>query len=505
MAVNTEHKNYKKNKDAITKVRDFIQGGDEVKSYIVTLPGQEYGSKDDKAYRQRAYYLPAISRTLDAFVGMVMSNGAKTAEVPEAMIAYVQDITNDGEPLSRFAGRVVREVLTAARGAVIVDYPDRPDAETMSKYDAEQLRLRPYAKFYKAEEIINWQTTTVDGRRMTSQLRLMETYEEPTADEWETKTGQQIRVMDIDPANGKYRVRIFRDTATKGAYAQHGATRYPKMNGANLPYVPGVVFGPSSLDVSELERPPLLEMADVAVAHLNNSAGMEWALMWCGCPTVVIAGEVPLDTDGKPLPIKIGSSGGIVLGEGGTAAMLQASADSVGAISTQMDRKEKHMAAIGARILQDGGASNISTETAMLERVGEHSVLSDISNTVGQGITDVMRMLLQWGGLNEKLADKVQVKLNTSFMPKGMTVGELTEWVKAVQAGVVPLTILYQRLKARGEIPEEMTEDEYRDALDKDADMMGLGDSLATDGAAPVDPNAPEPDPALQQQTKEEA
>lgn len=483
MAVDTKHSAYDKFHKLVKRVRDFIEGEEAVQEYIIGMPGQKkLGLVDELAeFRERAYFLPAVGRTVDAFTGMVMSNGAKAEEVPSGYEQYQKDITNDGEPLSRFTSHVVREVISAGRGAVIADYPWREDIDKLTVKQAEDLGLRPYAKFYKSEEVLNWQMETNEGERILKQLRLEEDYEVPGKDEWESEVRKQIRVMDLDPDTGYYRVRIYRkanDNGKSGEWTQWGGDRFPKMGGQYMTYIPAIIFGPSGLDPDIREDPPLIDMVNISKAHLNNSASYEHGLSWLGCPTLVIAGTLPKDDKGKVLPIRIGSAAGIVMAQGGDAKLLQADADSVGGLQQAMENKRRDMAAMGARILIDSGSSNISTETAKLERVGEHSVLSDISNACADGITQIFRMVLQWGGMKEAMAEKVLIRLNTDFVPKGMAPGELTEWIKGVQANVIPLKIFFDRLKDRGEVPETMTEEDYRQELDKDADQFGMGDDL---------------------------
>jgi hypothetical protein len=489
MTVSTPHSQHAEHVNAAKRVRSFIKGAKAVREYVLPLPGQDPNGPDHNLFKQRAYYLPALSRTIDAFVGMIMSEGAKVDGMPETYSTYTDDVTNDGETLQRFTSHLVREIVSVGRGAVVVDYPDRADASTMTRLEAERLGLRAYTRFYRTEDVINWQIRTQDGQRVLSQLRLYEDFEEPGVDEWDRNTGRQIRVMDIDPETNTYRVRIFRNTDTKAGWLVH-STRYPLMNGKALTYIPAIVFGPSSLDPSILDKPPLDEIADVAEALLQNSAGNEWALMYCGCPTVVISGSVPRDGDGNPLPIKIGSSGAIILGEGGAATLLQMDDKANGAIIAEMERKEAHMAQLGARILINSGSNNISTETAQLERVGEHSVLADISYTIAAGMTEVLRMLMQWNGMTEQATEEISLTLNTEFVPKGMQPGELTEWIKGVQAGLVPMSVLFKRLKHHGEVPADMTEDQYREELIADKDDFGMNGALPPDDEADaVDPN----------------
>lgn len=478
MPVNSQHTSYIKNKFRVKRILDFVEGGEKAEEYVLSLPGHQTNSPDSNSFRARAYFLPALGRTIDAFVGMIMANGAQVSDVPESFKSYTVDITNDGETISRFASRLSREVCTTGKAAVIVDYPDAEGIEDMTRQQAEDLGYRPYARFYGREDIINWQIISVGGTRMLSQLRLSETYEEPDPnDEWTPKVGKQIRVLDLvnlTPTYRVYRVRIYRQITGGATWMQMGADRFPKMNGKNIEYIPGIIFNPNGLDPDDAQPPPLNEMADICRAHLQNSAGHEWALMWCGCPTMVIAGSVPVDENGEPLPIKIGSSAGIVLNEGSTATLLQAGKEAVGALAEAMDKKENHMAAIGARILTSTGSSNISTETAKLERAGEHSVLADISNSCADGLSEILSILMQWAGLDESAASKSRVTLNTEFVPKGMASDELNAWFGGYLKGAVPLKLFFAKLKARGEVPDTMTEEDFRDELAKDRDELGM-------------------------------
>lgn len=508
MPVDSKHKLFNKNKDKVNRIRKFVEAGEDARAYVLPLPGHDETSTDIVSFKKRAYFLPAIGRTIDAFVGMIMSNGAQLADVPESYKTYTVDITNDGETISRFTSRLVREVVEAGRACAIVDYPDAEGVENMTRKQAEDLGYRPYVRLYKFDDVINWQVMSENGTRMLSQLRLQETYEEVDPnDEWTPKEGKQIRVMDLVdlPGSGKvYRVRIYRQLVGGATWQQFGPDRYPRMNGQNLKYIPAIIFNPSGLDPAEIETPPLNEMAEISFSHLQNSAGHEWALMWCGCPTLVISGSLPQADDGTTAPVKIGSSSGILLNEGSTAALLEAGKDAVGALAAAMAVKEKHMAAIGARILMDSGSSNISTETAKLERAGEHSVLADISNACSDGMSEILAILLQWCGLPEESAKNAQVSLNTEFVPKGMNSDELRSWFEGYIKGAVPLKLFFAKMKARGEIPDTMTEDEFRTELAKDRDELAqaFDDEVDPDEGDPdVDPGA-NGDPVTSQQAE---
>lgn len=472
----TASSEYNRRLPDVQKVRAFLAGGASIRPYIEKLRGHD--APDYELYQKLAYYLPAVPRTLDAYSGMVMTPEPIISDSPEAFQPYLDDLTNDGEPFQRVTHKVVEEVCSTARYCLLVDYANDPEAVNITRLDAERRGLRPFVRSYRWEDILDWRMETINGKRMLSHLRLMEYVDEPDpANEWETKIRKYVRVLDLyaegDGAK-RYRVRMFKETTanvraetTTGATFEpgmepHGDPFFPMMNGRPMDFIPAIVFGPSSLDAATLERPPLLEMVEISRSHLNDSALRQWALMWCGQPTLVLAGLTASDETSE---IRLGSSSGLVLGEGGTAQLLSLGSDGVGAIKESMEEKRRDMSAIGARILADESGAQISTETARIQRAGEHSVLAGIANTVADGMTQVLRWVAMWA--NVSAAEKIAVTLNTDFLPKGLQPGELAEWLGQVQMGTLPLAVALEHLKSRGVVDPQATEQEWLDGIDE--------------------------------------
>ena len=144
------------------------------------------------------------------------------------------------------------------------------------------------------------------------------------------------------------------------------------------------------------------------------------------------------------------------------------------------------MAAAGARMLTEGGSSNISTETALLERVGQFSTVATIAKTTGEGYVQLLTYLFDWKAL--PIPTDFEVKMNTNYVPQGIQPGELRDWIAGVQAGQVPLSAFINFMRSRGAVSAEMTDEDYRAELDKDADEFKLdaapleqGDELPVD------------------------
>jgi hypothetical protein len=479
----TTSRAYNGAKADVKKVRDFVAG--EIAAYVEQLPGHDAATY--ARFQKCAYFLSAVSRTVDAYVGMIMTPEPIVSDLPESMKPYMDDLTADGEPFRRVTFRACSEVVTASRQTLLIDYPAvSEEDQNLTVLDAERKGLRPFVRSYSFEETIFWRTRPVKGRTVLSHLRLRETEEKDGSNEWQTEIVQKIRVLDLDE-NDEYRVRVYSEI--DGAWVlDAGFPIWPKIKGARLDYIPAVLIGPSSLDPNLIEKPPLLEMCDASEKHLNDSALRQWALKWCGNPQPYIKGL--MDDPEDETPIKWGSSNALILSENGDAGLVTMEGEGLGALKDAMEEKRRDMAAIGARILADESGAQISTETARIQRAGEHSVLAGIANTVADGMTWVLRELAKWAGIE---GEKIAVTLNTDFVPKGMQPGELKEWMAAIQANQIPLSVALEYFKSRGVVDPEITVQAWRDALAEDvlaAPDLGAEDQPVDEE---IDPETGEP------------
>lgn len=477
------HPKYNSMLPKVQKVRAFCKSDVKRTPFLRKLPGHE--ESDFELYCHSAYYLPATPRTVDAFTGLIMLEVFKHG-VTEKMQPFVDDVTNDGEPLDRVAARVVREIVISGRCFILTDYPTVD--ENLSRLELEAIGARPYWTLYKFEDVFNWKTETIDGQKVLSQVRLWETYTHTDPDnEWDTEERRQIRVIDlVKDDSGKSRIvrsRVYRESdKTEGGSSDKQKSKktdkawelaeisFPKIRGEYLDRIPGVMIGTDTLDPGEVDIPPLNELVDANCSHLIDSANRQWALMWCGSPIAWIADDGMRDNDNQT--VRLGSSTFLIMGSDANAGVIELGKDGVGALKEAMDDKRRDMAAIGARILTDGGSQQISTETALLERAGEHSVLHSISSAVSDGISRAFRTLIEWAGM--VAPSDLKVELNKDFVPTGLTTGQLTEWVDAMLKGTIPLTVLFRKLKEAKELPPDMTEEAFIEGL-MALEELGIG------------------------------
>lgn len=490
MSVEATHKAYVTAKAGWQKVRDFVAGGDKARAYVKTLPGHNEATAT--SYKSRAYYLPAIARSVDAFTGLIM-NPEPVITGAEAIQPYLDDVSYDGEPAARMIGRTVREVIEVGRCAAVADYPQDPNAATMTVAEAEAKGLRAYVRFYPAESVLDWRVTNRGGQRILSMLKLREDYEaQSTVDEWLTVKVEQIRVLDlVAKTDGafRYRQRIYRkgeveiDGKKAVGWTQVGNDIFPQAGGAELDEIPAVVFNPDTLDPSAIDASPIAEMVDIADSHLQDSAGLQWALMWIGNPTPIFIDLMVAEGE----TVALGSSQGLRFNQGGDAKFLALGADGVGAIRQAMEDKRRDMASVGARMLVEDAGAQVARDTVIIQRAGEHSVLANIANTVADGWKRMLGYLARWAGVSN--AD-ISVSLNTDFVPQGLQPGELGELISAVMQGQLSSRDLFAILQKRGTVRADKSYDEHREEIDEDGALMLNAPPAVPAQGDPNDPNA---------------
>jgi hypothetical protein len=472
---------------ARTKVAALLAGRETALPYILDMPGHD--APTAKNYRNRAYFLPMTARTAEAMGGLVFSK-APTRSLPAALDNILADITRTGQDLDRFAEMVFDAVLATACVAVIVDYPDTPAG--MTKKAAEANGIRPYMTLADGNSVIAARFVDSGAGRRLGHVRVLETVDEPsTTDEWAMVRVEQVRVFDLDEA-GFYRQRVYRQAKTasgKNEWLQYGKTIEPRMNNARMMTIP--VFFTNARDAEPRpSTPPLHDIADVNIAHLNDSAAYQWGIVWTANPTPVFSGFEFEDDEA----VKLGSSEGISGPADAKAGFMEFNGTGLTEARSSMEGKRRDGALMGARMLMEDGRAAITAETARIQRAGETSIVSGIANAVSECLTKALTMLSTWAGIDPVVTqngkpEPLSYWLNPDLNPSGMDPQMLGELLRAWQGGALSMKDLFNALQ-RGDIIEPSKSfEEHQEELDEEAPALGgFTDASMTDNAeAPAD------------------
>ena len=462
MAVNEKHPEYLKNLTKWQLMRDALAGEVAKEKYVPKLSDQE--AEEYKAYVERAEFYNATARTQVALTGLLFAKPPKV-ELPEALKTIAENVSLDDDTLEALAKNIADECLSVGRCGVLVDLPSVEKAE-YSKLEAERLNLRAYATLYKAENIINWKTTKINGSNVTSLVVLAETYAEPTDDEFVDKIKTRYRVLDLH--EGYYRQRVFSET--KAGNFEVVSEIYPSANGQKLEYLPFTFFNVNDLKTA-VEKPPLLDLAKVNISHFRSEVDLEHGTHFTALPTPYVTGYQG-ETEGK---LKIGSTAVWAINSpDAKVGFLEFSGAGLSTLENRIAVKEKRMSILGARLLLDEKKTAEATETLQMRKSGENAVLTNVASTISEGIVSFLKDIAFFENIaGENLIYEINTDYNLTMIEPQL----LAQIIAGIQSGHIPNEVLYDAL-LKGELMPETIQsyEDYQAKLEQAAPQVTPSD-----------------------------
>jgi hypothetical protein len=274
--VATVHSDYTRRTIQWARIRDALEGQDEIKENGEAYLPKPSGMNADQyqAYKDRAQFYPVAERTLRGMSGFVFRHAAKF-ELTSRLEVLREGATTDGHSLEVLAEQVLNEVLSIGRYGLLLDYPEGNTTATSL----------PYIATYTAENITDWKVQFIDGKRELTRVVLRDDFD---ADDEDVNDDAEQRLELIINEELNYEVR--RWVAQGANKDKENATwvlrskTVPTVNGKPLKRIPFVFVNPYDLR-PEVEKPPFLDLVDVNVGHYRNSADYEHALYLTAQPT----------------------------------------------------------------------------------------------------------------------------------------------------------------------------------------------------------------------------
>ena len=457
MPVSSEHPDYAKYVPIWTQTRDAVRGSvavKEKKHQYLPVPdntsGDERKGTETVRYRQyikRALFTNFTGRTKNALVGAAFRKKPKI-ELPEGLEYLMMDATGDGLSMTQLAKDELSNLMETGRTIFLVDYPQADD--NLSAEEVARMNLRASIIPYTAEQVINWRSDVVDGRRVLVSVVIAEDYLEQL-DEFDTSTETQYRVLRLRP-NG-YTQQIYRENEpfTEEFYPR-------KSDGSTWSEIPLMFVGAKNNDAT-IDDAPLSDIAEVNMAHFRNSADYEESCFLVGQPSLFLTHSLTLEQfkEYNPQGIKLGSRAGHVLGETGSATLLQADPNNL--VMEAMKAKEQQMVAIGARIITDR-ADRETAEAAKIRFASENSVLGDVVHNLSEAIEKCIGWVGEFMGVD---SDDAVFEINTEFYDKNIDPQLIMSMVTLLDREIVAERDIFERLKSAGVVDPQRTLEDVRD------------------------------------------
>ena len=462
MAVNAKHPEYSKNLTKWQLMRDALAGEVAKEKYVPKLSDQE--AEEYSAYVGRAEFYNATARTQVALTGLLFAKPPKV-ELPEALKTIAENVSLDDDTLEALAKNIANECLSVGRCGVLVDLPSVEKAD-YSKLEAERLNLRAYATLYKAENIINWKTTKINGSNVTSLVVLTETYAEPTQDEFVDKIKTRYRVLDLH--EGYYRQRVFSET--KAGNFEVVSEIYPSANGQKLGYLPFTFFNVNDLKTA-VEKPPLLDLAKINISHFRSEVDLEHGTHFTALPTPYVTGYQGESSE----KLKIGSTAVWVINDpSAKVGFLEFSGAGLSTLENRIAVKEKRMSILGARLLLDEKKTAEATETLQMRKSGENAVLTSVASTISEGIVSFLKDVAFFENI---VSENLIYEINTDYNLTMIEPQLLAQIIAGIQSGDIPNEVLYDAL-LKGELMPKTIQsyEDYQAKLEQAAPQVTPSD-----------------------------
>lgn len=477
MPVDSKHREYSAQELNWKQCRDCIDGEEAVKkqgpAYLPALAGGDY-----TAYKQRALFFGATSRTVQGLQGAVFRKDY-TLEYPESKRVLLDDITEEASNVDVLLRNTVREVLEVGRTGFLVDVSTDDDGVESYAYVAQ----------YKAENILNWRSERINGSMTLVMVALLESYDNPNADghdKYNPKEEKQVRMLLLVPRSSTtddskaegmvYKQDVYRKNDRDNWELMSELSVVPENKGIPLDYIP-FMFVNSDNDEPNVNKPPLLDMVNVNLSHYRTSADLEHGAHFTALPTAVLTGFDPKNT------YSIGSGRAwVTSNHQASAKYLEYTGQGLGALRDLKKDKEQMMAVLGARFLEESKRVGEAAETLRIRASADAGTLESMVGTIDEALTTVLQWHATWSQVTEGGVKKIKLTLNKDFVSARLQAPEIVALMKARQAGELSQDSFLHNLKEGEILPDGRTIEEEKDLIEVDSNDEKLS------ATAPVTP-----------------
>ena len=493
MPVESHHPDYIKRERDWALISDCMEGQRTIKEkgdLYLPKPNPEDISLQNqsryKAYKKRAVFHNVTARTVHNMVGQCFSVDP-VHTLPPQMEPWLEDLDGSGVSAIQQAKRALGYVVAMSRAFLWVDYPKV--GSVVSQADAEDGGIRPRVILCDPQKVINWRVIREGVKSKLSMVVIREPYimkddgfiavfveqfrvlrlmpdpadfNAPNVDTHNSETTNAA--TNVTPQKLTYWMEVYRPF--EGGMKPVERIQPLDGNGQPLDHIPGTFIGAESNGCVIVEKPLMLDIANLNIAHYRNSADYEEAVYMLGQPTPYITGLTDswVQTHMKG-GVFLGSRECIPLPVGGSAGMLQASINTLP--KEAMDQKEELMQALGAKLVERLEVAQTATETGINE-ASETSILASCCKNVSSAYGYALREAANFGNIQVADPDKdILFELNTEFAVARMTPQEAQQTLALYQADAITFEELRDKLKSGGYA--YLTDEDAKDQLEQAA------------------------------------
>lgn len=472
MPADSKHNSYKKFEKEWRLLDDLCEGERRIKEqgvlYLPMLEGQN--AKQYHSYKMRGTLYNATDRTIGGMCGCIMRKEPEFF-VPDKLKNILGSIMVDGRSAIELVRDCVQNILKTGRYGLLIDMSETQSTDNV-----------PFIATYEASNIINWRTAKWGDTELITFLVLQENIDVISEeDAFESEQEQQIRVLQLIGdsdlleeeqtfENCILEIQLYRKV--KGEWMPHGEPINPIIAGKKFNRIPFVCLGSlkNGMDVS---KPPLIDLANINIAHWRQTVDHAHGLHYTALPTPWAAGFQVDKSSGK---LHIGSQTAWISSDpSANCGYLEFSGAGLSAIVVDLDKKEKQMASLGANLIERQRSGVEAAETARIRQTTETVSLSTIVDCIASGIEKAFGFCCLF--MNITAVEKIKAQINKDFIEYRMSAEMLKAMTAALQAGGISSTTFTYNVKMGELLPPGTTVEQELDLIATD----GINDFESND------------------------
>lgn len=384
------------------------------------------------AYVGRALYHEIVKPSAMAMLG-VMHRKAPIIKLPARLEPLRTRATFNGESLEVLLQRINEEQMVAGRYGLMLDVREGATVNEL-----------PYIVTYKAETMLNWDSTKQgddQGRRQLEFVSLNESGQERTAGSLAWGDVQRYRIVTQvalarelcggEALNADWNATDYVTAAVKGkATAYASDFKRPEFGGRTLSEIPFVFIGPRDL-VPEPDLPLLMPLARMALAIYRLEADYRQSLYMQGQATLVTKGDV--NPESVDEGTEVGAFAEIQVPVGGDAKYISADPGGLDKQEAAIQNDFSRVAQLGGQLLSERG-NEAEAAAALNVRVASRvATLTTGAVTSCEGMERILKLAATWVGADP---NEVSVKPNLDFVDDPAQAQDLTYVMTAKKLGL---------------------------------------------------------------------
>lgn len=442
------------------------------------LPQEEGESNKSYAARLKLSVLSNFyKRTLEKLAGQVFAEDLEPSnDLPDAVYALLHDIDLEGDGVSTFMHRVFYTAMHKGLCHVMVEYPQ---VRGNTRADHARAGARPYWTLIDPECVIGWRHRDMGGRKVLTQLRVLETVEVESG-KYGVDTAQRLRLYEP----GRWKIYQLDNLSSDWKEAVDQETGQVMEGATSLDYIPlaTLMLGERTSDMTAV--PCLQGLAELNCQHWQSASDQRNILHYARMITFF----------GKCLDVDEG--GQVIFGANrlihttspdGDLRVVEHSGRGIEAGRNDLKDLEAAMALFGLQLLLPRVSGQTATQNA-IEKGEADSALLAWTRKMQSTLQTLLSYTCDWLGI-EAQGELVPY---TGFAA-GFASTDTTILLEGYKAGLLPRELVIGELKERGVIGTDYDMIEIAEMFEQEARssaMMRVGFT----GAAPerVDPESDE-------------